>query len=249
MENIVTSGQVASTASQLINERETWENTLYKQSNDALYDLLAKAYHLFKQIKGTRSLIKALNQRLDALEIKYNAKTSLAAKIARLIFGDCGNRVFAFAFVFNEAGRQNVEPTKLKSWITSQNGIENIRKSKGAATPSAAELTKQGAEFCSSIDALFAIDKRHQDLEPHPEAENEFAVALVRPASGGTFEVVFGSNKKSVVNNVLSEAGRLYSAEQNSQKILDDVKQTQHAVHDAVHDANSDTQGADENEL
>jgi hypothetical protein len=239
MENIVTSGQVASTASLLINERETWENTLYKQSNDALYDLLAKAYHLFKQIKGTRSLIKALNQQLDALGITYNAKTSLATKIARLVFGDCGNRVFAFASVFNEADRQNIEPTKLKNWITSQNGIENIRKSTGAATPSAAELAKQGAEFCSSIDALFAIDKRHQDLEPHPEAENEFSVALVRPAGDGKFEVVFGSNKKSIVNTVLSEAGRLYSAVENSKQILADVKQTQKAVHDAVQSANS----------
>lgn len=249
MENILSSGQVASITANLIDERENWEKTLYKKSNDALYDLLAKAFHLFMQVKGTRPLIKALNQQLDALEISYNSKTSLAAKIARLIFGKCGNRVFAFAAVFNEADRQNIEPTKLKNWITSQNGIENIRKNKGSATPSAAKLAKQGAEFCSSIDALFAIDERHQDLEPHPEAENEFAVALVRPASGGTFEVVFGSNKKSVVNTVLSEAGRLYSAEQNSQKVLDDVKQTQHDVHDAVHDANSDTQGADENEL
>ncbi|MEP1964254.1 hypothetical protein [Tateyamaria sp.] len=235
MQNILTSDQVSSTVTAIILEREVWENGVFKKSNDALYEILEKAYHLYQQIKGSRSLIKALNQQLDALKIPYNANTSLAAKIAKLIFGDCGNRVFAYATVLVEAARRNMDVTQLKAWIIEQNGIENIRKTKGKGEQrSLSELADDGAELCSAVDALFSIKKPHSDLVPHPEATNEFAVALVRPSLNGAHEVVFGTNKKSIVNTVLGEAGRKLSSTKTAEDAAAETKRRQHDVDDAV---------------
>lgn len=235
MQNILTSDQVSSTVKAIILQREVWENGVFKKSNDALYDILEQAYHLYQQIKGTRSLIKALNQQLDVLDIPYNASTSLAAKISKLVFGDCGNRVFAYATVLAEADHRNIDVTQLKTWIIDQNGIENIRKTKGKGEQrSQAELAEEGAELCSTMDALFSIKKQHHDLAPHPEATNEFAVALVRPSSNGAYDVVFGTNKKSIVNTVLGEAGRKLSSSKTTQDMASETKRRQHAVDDAI---------------
>lgn len=240
MQNILTSDQVSSTVKAIIVEREVWENGVFKKSNDALYEILEKAYHLFLQVKGSRSLIKALNQQLDVLKTPYNENTSLAAKIAKLIFGDCGNRVFAYATVLIEANNRNIDATQLKAWIIEQNGIENIRKTKGKGEQrSLAELADDGAELCSTIDALFSIKQPHSDLSPHPEATNEFAVALVRPSSKGAYDVVFGTNKKSIVNTVLGEAGRKLSSSKTIEDTAVEEKRRQHAVDDAVEAASS----------
>ena len=87
----------------LATKRETWENGTYKASNEELYVLLDECVDLFKEVRVHRSLVKKLNLILEEREIMMRSNTSLATKIVRLIFGDCGKRAYTYARVLTVA--------------------------------------------------------------------------------------------------------------------------------------------------
>ncbi|XDZ64982.1 hypothetical protein AB8880_08590 [Alphaproteobacteria bacterium LSUCC0684] len=90
-------------------KRETWENGTYKASNEELYVLLDECVDLFKEVRAHRSLVKKLNLILEEREIMMRSNTSLATKIVRLIFGDCGKRAYTYARVLTVAAEQKGE--------------------------------------------------------------------------------------------------------------------------------------------
>jgi len=238
MKNQFIENEIATLIAPIETQRKAWEAGPYKASNDMLYDLLAKCLELYLQIKRKRKSIKCINKELDTRGLPHNAKTSLAVKVIRLIFGECGNRVFAFATVLIEADKCNIDSIALPKWISDQDGIENIRKSKsGKDKISDAQLAENGVELFNTIDAIFEFPEQIKNLEPHPEATNEFAVALVRPGSNGSTEIVFGTNKQSIVNKVLGEASRVLSPDNDAANALAKSQQSQEDVHAAIQSA------------
>lgn len=103
--NLSTSTVVASIDA-LIQKRITWENGTYKASNDELYALLSDCLELFNEVQLERKLIKRINALLEEREIQMRSNTSLATKIVRLIFGDCGKRAYTYAKVITVASKE-----------------------------------------------------------------------------------------------------------------------------------------------
>jgi len=101
----------------LATKRETWENGTYKASNEELYVLLDECVDLFKEVRVHRSLVKKLNLILEEREIMMRSNTSLATKIVRLIFGDCGKRAYTYARVLTVAAEHKGELQSMKSFV------------------------------------------------------------------------------------------------------------------------------------
>jgi hypothetical protein len=84
--NKITAAFIKQKLNALYDARVVWENGVYKTSNDELYNLLDKCLVLFKELTGERSLIKELNELLEARGAKLTNGTSLATKIVRYVF-------------------------------------------------------------------------------------------------------------------------------------------------------------------
>ena len=114
----------------LTTKRETWENGTYKASNEELYVLLDECVDLFKEVRAHRSLVKKLNLILEERDIMMRSNTSLATKIVRLIFGDCGKRAYTYARVLMVEAEQKGELQSKKSGGEEARGMEENRKEK-----------------------------------------------------------------------------------------------------------------------
>ena len=76
---------------QLAIERETWENTTYRTSNEQLYALLQKCFQTYQAMTGTEdeasALRKGLNDYINTKGYKFNTGTHTLVKIVKCVFG------------------------------------------------------------------------------------------------------------------------------------------------------------------
>ena len=221
--NKLSANQIANRLDEIFAERNAWENGLYKQSNDKLYAILEKCFNIFKEMKGERKLIAELNALLEDRKITFTEKTALATKVVRFVFNANdknagGNRVFGYARVLTVAAAEKTEKESFAAFIKRKGGIEEVRKQAADGTLTKADQEKQrkadAEKYFPVAPALTANFKSNDaNLHPHSEATNAFAAALVRKNDDGTLSIVFACNKKSVVNLLLAEGGKLAGTE------------------------------------
>ena len=101
MENKLNETTLADRIDALEDARKNWETGTYAAANTELYSLLDRCYALYVELRSERKLIKPLNALLAARNLKPQANTSLATKIVRLVFGDCGKRAYSNRLPFS----------------------------------------------------------------------------------------------------------------------------------------------------
>jgi hypothetical protein len=115
-------------------ERQAWENTAYRTSNEQLYVLLQKCYQTYKAMAEDTAEGKALRSGLkDFINIKglkFNASTHTIVKIVKCVFGDDRRRVSAYGIVLRSALAQNISVFDIPSFIRTSGGVEEIRLAK-----------------------------------------------------------------------------------------------------------------------
>ncbi len=112
--------------------RSTWESTLSKASNDALYEILAECLKLLMNADVydiESSIRRCIEDECKKGMKKVQKNTTIEAKIVRVVFDNLYNRrrVHTYSVVLQEAKRQKVSATELADWITLYGGIEEIR--------------------------------------------------------------------------------------------------------------------------
>lgn len=204
---------IAFELSKLSKARDEWENGAFKASNEQLYGLLEKAFFLLEQASGRPSVIKQINRLLDERKLVYNNGTSLATKVARIVFNGDDKRITGYARVLRIALSEKKSSETFAAFIKRKGGIEEVRKQQAAGMISKAEQAKKHIEiaeqFYVSSEALVQqIECSAPELHPDAEAQNRFVVALARKNADGTLSIVYGCNKASVVKMVLVEGGK-----------------------------------------
>ena len=208
---------------QLFAEREKWETTLYKSSNEQLYGFLARSLDIYQQMRGLGSASlhqrKQLNRALKALNINFTASTNLATKVVRFVFRNDRKRSHAYSRVILEAHEQDVDAMGLPTWISEQGGIEQVRrKSSGGISP--ADLNKQHKATAEKLlkagEALIPAFKAVGGLAVSAEGNSAYVVALLRDNGDGTLSAVYGINNESLVGAVLTFAGKKLIESQQS---------------------------------
>jgi hypothetical protein len=101
----------------------------------------------------------------------------------------------------------------MRAFVTSRNGVEAIRKAPKDGSLSAAQKAKNNVdhaeEHYANAKALVpSFTSNNAGLQPNSEVANDFAVALVRKNKDGSLSIVFGTNNKALVDQVLAAAGK-----------------------------------------
>lgn len=198
----------------LITQREEWENTAYKKSNDMLYAILQHCYALDfgmqKVLINTEQNALAYKNRealafvANELGYKFKSSTPIINRIVQCVFGDVArSRVSTYSKVLRSARQHNISILNLVDFIEQGNGVEQIRlkvsKNYKTSTQKAdialPNATAQIIAFATSDKLGQLIDAETIDeqcvLIATQQADGRFAInAVVRSKSALTAALV-----------------------------------------------------------
>ena len=137
----------------LVSDREDWEKSVYRTSNQALYSILRNCYAIDWAMKGNESAAKQRREGLAdvAKEFGYSFResTPTITKIVKCVFGNVKrSRICTYSLVLREAKKQNKAIAGIPQFIEESGGVEQIRLSKSVGYKTAkqkADLARQSA--------------------------------------------------------------------------------------------------------
>lgn len=196
----------------MIKQRSQWEEHAYAQSNRELYDILANCLELYQACIKAHALADGVDQALKSLELKANAKTSLAVKIIRLIFATkdtqakIKNRVYVYAKALEVAHSEGKSKTSFAEFVDSKGGLDELRRKPDTTVKT--ERESKVAIAKSKYTAETALVPAFElPAQLKPKAGKRFSIGLIVQNDDGTGQIVYGCVTDSIVQSVLEEAG------------------------------------------
>jgi hypothetical protein len=127
-------------------QRITWEEGVYRTSNQMLYAILSQCL----QFGGDLDTTDANKVRRDALEAFYKQRgyrwkkdTPLMTKIVRAVFGDIDRRrISTYSLVLRQANKAAVLPSQFAEWVEQGGGVQEIRSGPDCLDSNSADLIK-----------------------------------------------------------------------------------------------------------
>lgn len=139
---------------QLVIERQVWETTVYRTSNDMLYGLLQKCYALYKRMEGMSAEAVTLRENLTSYinlkGIKCVKSSHTIVKIVKCVFGDDRRRASAYGIVLRAALAKKISVEAVPGFIRDQGGVEEIRLAK---SPNAMSSKQKAAVAADAVKA------------------------------------------------------------------------------------------------
>lgn len=139
---------------QLVIERQVWETTVYRTSNDMLYGLLQKCYALYKGMEGMSAnavvLRDGLTNYVNLNGIKCNKSSHTIVKIVKCVFGDDRRRASAYGIVLRAALAEKIAIADIPSYIRNKGGVEEIRLAK---SPNAMTVNQKATVAKTAVNA------------------------------------------------------------------------------------------------
>lgn len=197
-------------------ERITWEEGVYRTSNQALYAVLAKCLAIAQA--NTTELAKQRNAELEAFYklrgYSYKKDAPPATRVVKAVFGGVDRRrLSTYSLVLREAIKQGVLAVNLAEWIEQNGGIQEIKlsQSKTFIKPSVkVEIARQGFE---SLPELASVKSEAMSLMADANHLGECCVLIAEQAADGSF-VVRGLTRADGAVNAAFAA--LYSAQRKA---------------------------------
>ena len=219
---VLSTATVVATVDALIEKRLTWENGTFKAANEELYALLSDCLELFQEVKKERKLIKRINALLEERDIQMRSNTSLATKIVRLVFGDCGKRAYTYAKVITVADTDKPATQSMQTFIANAGGVEEVRRNNSDKVNTSVQRSerKQYAETVLDVRKPIVSNKIQitEELEPSNDSVLPLSIALVRKNRDGSGSIVFGTANQAALNKVLEIAGKQLKAIEDAAK-------------------------------
>lgn len=215
---------------QLVLEREVWENTAYRTSNDQLYALLQKCYGTYKAMAGdsveAATLREALKTYMNLKGIRVSESAHGLVKIVKCVFGDDRRRASAYGIVLRSALAQKVAVADLPTFIRNSGGVEEIRLAKSPNAMTAKQKASAGAQAVAATTlGVFAGEA----LAQHMDATNIGSNAVLI----GTWQADGSVVVRAVVQNSTAVNAALASYYSNNK----DTVAAQAVVQTAANDA------------
>jgi hypothetical protein len=180
----------------LEDRRKTWEDGVYRTSNQALYAMLADCMAFAAPLPTTdaaRQRNDALSRLLKQRNYEVMASSPLVTRVVKVVFGDVDRRrVSSYSQVLRCAQQQAVEPQDLAAWIEIKGGIQKIRLQQSATFISPQDRAIRAQEAldrspfvatASSPELRLLADSQHmgQDcvLLAQQQADGSFAIRTV----------------------------------------------------------------------
>jgi hypothetical protein len=187
-------------------EREAWENTVYRTSNQHLYGLLGKCYG--KYVAMTKDTVVAKEMRLE-LETYINlkgytfSKTShTLTKIVKCVFGGDRRRNSTYSIVLRAAFDKKIKEEDIAKFIEQEGGVQEIRLTKcnALSTKDKAQIAK--STVVEQVLATVASEDLAKQLDAAKVGQQVVIVATQQANGSVTLNAVTYS--EGAVNAALS---------------------------------------------
>lgn len=193
----------------LIAQRETWENGSYKQANDELYAILEQCGMIYDAARKEDANARALNAVAEELGIAFTKGTSAALKVVRIVFGKQGDREFAYARVLKVWFEERAAGQTVTNFLIERGGIESVRRaSKKKTSPLSPDDYRDIAAAALVVGKVLTTLTISNTMITDDKNDTGYIVALVRNKNDGNGEVLYATNKASLVNAALAATGK-----------------------------------------
>lgn len=177
---------------QLETERVTWEEGVYRTSNQALYALLAKCLAIAQA--DTPEQAKQRNAELEAFYklrgYAYKKDAPSATRVVKAVFGAVDRRrLSTYSLVLREAIKQKVLATQLADWIEQKGGIQEIRLSQSATFVKPAAKVEMARQAFDKLPELGTVQSEALGLMADGDFIGECCVLIAEQAANGSFVV------------------------------------------------------------
>jgi len=184
-------------------ERITWEEGVYRTSNQTLYAVLAQCL----AFSGELSLSEA-KQRSSALEsffkergYKYKKEVPLVSRVVKAVFGNIDRRrISTYSLVLRQAQKEKIAISDLAQWIESKGGIQEIRLSRSATFVSPKAKAEEAKQIVQGRSFLGFAKSELLSMEADADYMGEACVLLAEQQPDGSFGIRCVLRNDSVVN-------------------------------------------------
>lgn len=125
---------VAASIEQLSTERQLWEDTVLRTTNDQLYELLQRCYAFYKSMEGTSKEATTRRDELNAYikdkGYKFLKSTHTLQKIVRCVFGSDRRRISTYGIALRSVLEKKIPTEKVAAFIRQCGGVEEMRLAK-----------------------------------------------------------------------------------------------------------------------
>ena len=119
----------------LESERITWEQGVYRTSNQALYAVLAQCLAI--ATADSNAMAKQRNEALEAFYkmrgYKYNKDAPVSSLVTKAVFGEINrSRLSTYSLVIRAAIKEKVMAGNFAEWVEKNGGVQEIRVAQSA---------------------------------------------------------------------------------------------------------------------
>lgn len=234
--------QTLSTLKNLVSQREKWETTVYRKSNDMLYGILQKCaavnHAMIGNDKEAKERRTALNDFIEQKGYRFTESTPVITKVVKCVFGVDRRRVSAYSLVLREAIKQPVLLKDLPTWIEANGGIEQIRLSKAPNAKTPKQKAQAAQKAMAKADVLCVAKSRSLSKLADVDFEGKDCVLLATQQADGSFAIRAVVRTKGPVNAALVAYASQTKAEDKDntkkQKAANDSQMRKQAIDKAA---------------
>lgn len=172
---------------QIVIEREVWEATVYRTSNEQLYALLDKCYSYYLLMASDTELAKQVKTDLETYinlnGYKFGGGSHTFNKIVKCVFKAERRRTSTYSLVLRAAIQANVKEGGIPEFIRSKGGVQEISLSSnsGEVTAKKLEEAKQAVSAQSLADVASEALTKHLDIA---KVGQQFVIVATQKANG-----------------------------------------------------------------
>lgn len=197
----------------LISQREDWENTAYKKSNDMLYAILQQCYameHGMQKVIFDQAQNNTAKQNREALALvaeqlgySFKSTTPLMNRVVQCVFGNVArSRISTYSKVLRSAKQHGVSVLDLVGFVEQGNGVEQIRLKASTNYKTAAQKAEIALPNATAQTIAVASSNKLGQLI-NAETIDEQCVLIATQRADGSFAITAVVRSKSALTAAL----------------------------------------------
>ena len=225
---------IASTSTKLLyameESRITWEEGVYRTSNQALYQVLAQCLQFCGELSigDAKVRLASLEKFYKSRNYKYNKTKPLITRVIRAVFGDVDRRrLSTYSIVLRKAQKLNVPYLELSDWIEKEGGVQEIKLGQSETFVSMADKAEMAKEHFDNMKPIGTASSEMLSLTADADFMGDTCVLLAEQNSQGGFDIKVVIRNASVVKAAFAA---MYSKQQ---EVTAEAKRVVDAANDA----------------
>jgi hypothetical protein len=215
---------------QITTDRQVWQDTAYKTSNDMLYGILERCYAYYHKMSGesdaAQSAREGFKLYVHSRDLKFKKSTHTIAKVLACVFGIDRRRVSAYSIALRSALQNNVKTSDLIEYLANAGGVEELRLAK---SPNAMTVKTKAATATSWVSGYELATVKSEQLSMNLDSANVGSqhVLLVTQCADGSFTVHGIVSNTGVVDAALAAFYTKHKSSKATETAATEVADTQ----------------------